>query len=80
MSDDFMSVLQDFIPEVNPSQKCHINTGPILILIFNIPLCIYQSRYEIFLIKKIYLFLLQFSISYHILRLFYHSVLLHDFN
>jgi hypothetical protein len=30
VSGDFVSVLQDLIPEVIPSQKCHMNTGPIL--------------------------------------------------
>jgi hypothetical protein len=30
MSGDFMSVLQDLIPEVIPFQKCHMNIGPIL--------------------------------------------------
>jgi hypothetical protein len=30
MSNDFMSVLQDLIPEVIPSQKCHMNIGLIL--------------------------------------------------
>jgi hypothetical protein len=30
MSGYFMSVLQNLIPEVIPSQKCHINMDPIL--------------------------------------------------
>jgi hypothetical protein len=30
MSGGFMSVLQDHIPEVIPSQKCHMDMGPIL--------------------------------------------------
>jgi hypothetical protein len=31
MSGDFMSILQELIPEVIPSQKCHMNMGLILI-------------------------------------------------
>jgi hypothetical protein len=30
MSGDFMSILQDLIPEVIPSQKCHMNMNPII--------------------------------------------------
>jgi hypothetical protein len=30
VSGDFMSIFQDFIPEVIPSQKCHMNTSPII--------------------------------------------------
>jgi hypothetical protein len=30
VSSDFMSVLQDLISEVIPSQKCHMNKSPIL--------------------------------------------------
>jgi hypothetical protein len=30
VSGDFTSMLQDLIPKVIPSQKCHMNTGPIL--------------------------------------------------
>jgi hypothetical protein len=26
---DFVSIIQDIIPEVIPSQKCHMNMGPI---------------------------------------------------
>jgi hypothetical protein len=30
VSGDFVSIFQDLIPEVIPSQKCHMNMGPIL--------------------------------------------------
>jgi hypothetical protein len=30
MPGDFVSVIRYLIPEVIPSQKCHVNIGPIL--------------------------------------------------
>jgi hypothetical protein len=30
VSVDFMSIIQDLLPEVSPSQICHIIIGPIL--------------------------------------------------
>jgi hypothetical protein len=73
MSTDFMAVIQDFLPEVIPSQKCYMNMGPVVmeLWVFEMYLDLKIINYlfvSLFIVKNITQFSLQYSMEKKIMK------------